>query len=296
MIIAPLVGGLANQLVIYAAAKALAEKNNDKVFLDLIYFKRRSAVKFRFDELTIPYDIAPETELLKRFRMLRVNINRYTRWLSLFLFKGINVYKEPCLNFDCNFFDLNGDVYLRGDFVSVNYYSHILDDLKKEFRPRIISETAKDLISKIVSENSVSIHIRRGDYANNPIALHFHGLLGSSYYKKAVELVKVQIENPKFYVFSDDIEIAKKELFFINNHDVVFVSEIKGLNDIDELELMKNTKSNIIANSGFSRWAALLNNNKSPLVVMPKQWFKAESTDTLELGLPDWHRVDSDFL
>jgi hypothetical protein len=294
MIVAPLVGGLSNQLVIYAAAKALSLKNNDKLYLDLNYFDRKTAVKYRLDELYVIEDKVSNMTLLFKFGLYRFGFSRHLKWILTKMFTGRNVYVEAGLEFDESFFSLKGDLYLKGNFISCKYYQSIIKELKIYCKPKLISKSAETLIQKLSQEDSVSLHIRRGDYVTNKNAYNFHGVLGKKYYQKAVEYILKAFKKPKFYIFSDDIEYVKREFEFLSELDVFFVSEVDGLSDTDEFELMKYVKFNVIANSGFSRWSALLNYNNSK-VIMPDKWFKATKTETTDLGLDSWIRICSDF-
>lgn len=68
------------------------------------------------------------------------------------------------------------------------------------------------LLNDIVNNESVSIHVRRGDYINNSIVNKIHGVCSIDYYKNASELISQNIRNPIFYIFSDDINWCKKIL------------------------------------------------------------------------------------
>jgi hypothetical protein len=135
-------------------------------------------------------------------------------------------------------------------------YTPIVPVLKKEFCVRTELHTPEylELKAKILSEESVSLHVRRGDYCTND----GFNVLPMEYYKDALKHVK-----GKVYVFSDDIPWCKA-----NFKDVEFVH----MEDYLEFELMKHCTHNIIANSSFSWWGAFLNENPSKIVVAPQRW------------------------
>ncbi|KKR46243.1 MAG: Glycosyl transferase family 11, partial [Parcubacteria group bacterium GW2011_GWC1_40_13] len=75
--------------------------------------------------------------------------------------------------------------------------------------------------------------------------------------------------NPTFFVFSDEMDYVRKNLYFPENTHFVSNSNIK---DYEELVLMSKCSHNIIANSSFSWWGAWLNQNPNKIVIAPKIW------------------------
>lgn len=122
----------------------------------------------------------------------------------------------------------------------------------------------------------VSIHVRRGDYVDNPF---YVDIFKDGYYERAMALFP---ENT-FIVFSDDIEWCKKQPIFM---DCVFS---EGKSEVEDLNLMASCRDNILANSSFSWWAGWLNPNPDKKVVVPKKWF----TDGVErVDLPgSWVKI-----
>ena len=125
----------------------------------------------------------------------------------------------------------------------------------------LLSET----LNQIKSLNSISVHIRRGDYVTNLKTSAVHGNLELDYYKKAIHLIRKQLKNSFFFFFSDDIELTKNNF---NDENFYFVEN--NYNDLvlpfKDLLLMKNCKHNIIANSTFSWWGAWLNENPNKMI------------------------------
>ena len=136
---------------------------------------------------------------------------------------------------------------------------------------------------------AVSLHIRRGDYVSNPVTNNYHGTCSLAYYKKAVLLLKEKIENPSFFIFSDDLLWARENLDFIN--DMTFIDLDKSIPDHEEMHLMSQCKHNIIANSSFSWWGAWLNENSDKIVIAPKKWFSDNTINTEDLIPAKWMRI-----
>lgn len=133
-----------------------------------------------------------------------------------------------------------------------------------------ISTANKETLQMIETSNSVSIHVRRGDYLNPDIVKYFGNICTIEYYKKAVEIIRQKFGDVRFFIFSDDIKWARENLQFLG--DSCFVDWNKGNDSIYDIYLMSRCKHNIIANSTFSFWAARLNVNDNT-VIYPKKWY-----------------------
>ena len=144
----------------------------------------------------------------------------------------------------------------------------------KLFRfPKIKDKLLQKYLNLIKNKNSVAIHIRRGDYLNNPKVRYVHGILKEDYYKKSISYLKKRVKNPFFFIFSDDVELVKKTFFFFNKEKFIFIDAKSSIN---ALHLMSNCKHFIIANSTFSWWGAWLSKNKHKIICAPKKWLRAK--------------------
>ncbi|MDP5030883.1 alpha-1,2-fucosyltransferase [Paraglaciecola sp.] len=300
MVTAKLVGGISNQFCIYAAVKSLCINKNYEMDIDLIHYNKLNQRSFGFDNFNIEYRAISGAERFNKFSLVNFSYGgrfglKITNYINqLVLRKNKNIYKEQDLHFDENFYNIDDETYIDGNFISYKYYSSVLDLLKVEFKPRIISENCSTLAKQIASENSAAFHYRCGDYLSNPIAKNFHGNLGLDYYKQAFDVLNSKCTNLVSYIFTDDLVKAKRHFSFIDN--AIFIQEKAKLSDLEELELMKYAKANVIANSGFSRWAALLNYNSDSFTILPKTWFKGYDIDTQEIGPNSWERLPSNFV
>ncbi|PAF46004.1 alpha-1,2-fucosyltransferase [Helicobacter sp. 11S02629-2] len=164
--------------------------------------------------------------------------------------------------------------FIIGYFQSELYFEDVKEELKKDFSlqenhlPVMKVSAFKALLTKIKEQDSIFLHIRRGDYLSS-VNVTKYAQLGVNYYTKAIALVLQKCPNAKFYIFSDDVAWVKKEgisLFGLNKLDY----EVVNLNSPNagylDLELMKACKGAITANSSFSYWGAYLMEN--PKVVI----------------------------
>ncbi|RYE17794.1 MAG: alpha-1,2-fucosyltransferase, partial [Sphingobacteriaceae bacterium] len=133
--------------------------------------------------------------------------------------------------------------------------------------PNLTSDTNIKLLTRIQNTDSVSIHIRRGDYLSS--AIHLPTSL--SYYEKAIAVINSKVTKPDFFIFSDDIEWCKSQL---NIQNATYINHNIGKQSFIDMQLMSNCKHNIIANSSFSWWGAWLNKNERKITISPEIWLE----------------------
>lgn len=283
MIITRITGGLGNQMFQYAIGKAIAKKRADEFKLDISFYPKQTLRKYELNQFNIEENIANDDEIVK----LAGNQNT---WFKIKRRLGLNpkrpksyfVEKETAV-FDKDIFAYQDDIYLDGYWQNETYFKGLRDDILKDFTLKNdISNEAKKYLEDIQNSQSVSLHVRRGDYVQNAHTNSVHGTCDLEYYQKAIKHIEQNIENPNFYIFSDDIVWCKENFGFLENK--VFVDDTKSA--FDDLELMKNCKHNIIANSTFSWWGAWLNKHNEKIVVAPKVWWV--SRDYKNIACEDW--------
>ena len=141
----------------------------------------------------------------------------------------------------------------------------------------------------IANTNSICLHVRRGDYITTDYA--YLGTLigenGITYYKDAINHINSQIENPVYFIFSDDmqwvkehINIPDKTVYYMDHNDIT--------ENYEDLRLMTECKHFIIANSTFSWWAAYLGKFADKIVIAPKKWLMNNDTDII---LDSWIKL-----
>lgn len=282
-------GGLGNQLFQYAAAKHLSVSNNSELYFDVSFFntKREDTTprKFELDVFNIDYKIATD-EMLHHFHGCEFNTTELvlTKLLSFGKFKK---YKFNEYGFDHHFLDLRGNYYVRGFFQSEKYFYAIKDIIRNELQiDEQFLPTDDALVNQIKNtENSVSIHIRRGDYIRNLTSMDAHGICSKDYYVKSIKLIreKLETDNIHFYIFTDDANWVRNEMNW--NINCTLVSDKQP---IEDFYLMSLCKHNIIANSTFSWWAAWLNKNEQKSIIVPKQWTNILQTEKIDLAPKNW--------
>lgn len=181
-------------------------------------------------------------------------------------------YEEKKQKYNLKSANISGNCYVKGWFQSEYYFSDIKGILLREFVPKEKIRISRKMRDAINNEESISIHVRRGDY------VRINNVVGKNYYQKAINIMRKKYKNPIFLVFSDDMTWAKNNLEI--DEKCIWVNEDRKLQDYEELFIMSRCKSNIIANSTFSWWAAWLNRNEDKCVVAPQKWFPTQGEIT----------------
>ncbi len=274
--------GLGNQMFQYATARSLSMQRNSELYLDTSSYSNiaegDTVRKFELDIYNIKASIA-SNELLSSVLPEETVRPRYTERLRE-LFGGGRVwtYTEKHHGFNKNIQHTPKNVYISGWWQSPMYFESIRPILLEDFEPvASLNGANAEYIAKAQADNSISLHVRRGDYVSNSNAASHHGLAPIDYYTKAIEYFKNETASPTFFVFSDDLEWCKANLPL--DERAVFVSGNEGDSAYEDIRIMKNCKHAVIANSSFSWWGAWLNDNPNKIVIAPKVWLQDEEAN-----------------
>lgn len=258
-------GGLGNQMFQYAFALALREKY-DNVILDISLYN--------YARMHNGY------ELERVFGIKESLINKKGLYLLLlrFLlkFNPLNIVNYDQISYDKNNLDTYS-LYYYGCWLSEKYFKHVEHQIRNVYTFTIKDEITNGIAQEMISKNSISIHIRRGDYKNAGIPL-----LGSDYYRRAIEYMKMKVKSSFFYVFTDD-EDEGRELVETLAVPFKLINCNKGDNSYKDMFLMSKCKHNIIANSSFSWWGAWLNENEEKIVIAPSYWIPGDENHKPQL-------------
>lgn len=178
--------------------------------------------------------------------------------------------------------------FLIGQFQSWKYYNGAEQKIQEEFQynEAIISQTTKKVRNRMHQCNSVALHIRRGDYLGMYNLQGLGSVCDKAYYERAIDYIKEHVENPYFFIFSDDKTYIKENY---NLPNMTIVDFNQGDDSWQDMYLMSQCKHNIIANSTFSWWGAYLNPNPQKIVVSPKRWWAMLEKD--DIIPPTWKRI-----
>jgi hypothetical protein len=288
-IIMKLQGGLGNQMFQYALGRHLALKNNADLNLDISHYKEDKKREYELKHFNIVENFATNEEI-KSFKKFKKCHKRIIGRLYNAIFADESKYiLENHFRFMPEvLINARSNVYLDGYWQTEKYFIDIQDIIRKDFLPKKISAGYEKNLKQNQSKISISIHIRRRDYAQNKKTFEHHGICSPEYYKTAAERIKQVIKKPSYFIFSDDIEWAKNN--FKIDGEIIFVSN-GILQNYEEMILMSKCDHNIIANSSFSWWGAWLNPNKEKIVIAPKRWFQTPKMDTRDLIPDSWIKI-----
>jgi hypothetical protein len=266
-------GGIGNQIFQYVFGQYIKKKYGYKIcyhFIDTNSKKadsRELEIDKIFDNIAIEKSIyLTIIQNLKLFKYALIKSNFLRRIFSTVIDDERNTL-DPI--------SIISHKYFIGYWIDLFYYENMNFTNDLYFKKNIISSDYSKIISEQImqSKSSVSIHLRRGDYLN---LSNLYYNLDIRYYTKSINFInnRVNSENT-FFVFSDDIKFAKTMFKDLN---VIFVENAD--NATEELFLMSRCDHNIIANSTFSLWGALLNQNKTKICISPDKWLKNKNFKT----------------
>lgn len=272
MIIVKLLGGVGNQLFQYASARAISIRAGLEFKLDITEFDDYKLRKYELGNFNIQENIASVSEIvcmLKRKRLFQQNY-----------------FKEKNSKFMPELLKIKHPAYLEGYFQSEKYFKDIEQIIRQELTFKDLDLIQNKNSLELRQQNSVSIHVRCGDYINDSENAKIYNICTMQYYQRAIKYIQEHVENPVFYVFSDDIAWVVK-----NFKPDVEVKVLNTANWQDDFYFMQNCKHNIIANSSFSWWSAWLNQNPDKIVIAPDKWFNVSKLNYKSIVPNDWAKV-----
>ena len=294
MIVIEMGGGLGNQMFQFCLYKKLKSLRKD-VYLDVSSYDlpgslrryeldrfigiRREEIKFSNDSFRKRSNTSDALFIAKRF-----------------IFKRIcRTYKDKIGVFQPEVYDMDW-VRLVGYWQNESYFSDIRDSILEcyTFDSNELDSRNRSLGGKMEKEQSVSLHVRRGDYLDDRNSHIYDNICTSNYYRRAVDYICKNVEHPIFYLFSDDIKWCKNNIgaLYGDYHGKIeskFVDFNNGVHSYLDMYLMNKCRHHIIANSTFSWWGAWLGTNEDKIVVAPSRWLA--NHDTSDTICTDWIKV-----
>lgn len=282
MVSVKLWGGIGNQLFQYAFGQYLKLNLNVQVYyyFDSIIFDHtdKSILKIIKD-----INIIQEKDVLPFFLHNKIVYKIFRKIVQTLPMLYPTIYVEKDMR--CKLVLPKESVIYDGYWQSYKYSNNNIF-LQKIIRDNLMQISELDYYQQIISCESVSLHVRRGDYLNAENAKIYYDC-DLEYYKKSIQYILSKLQAPVFFIFSNDIDWVKNNFYICGDINCVFIDNTtKKIQDdvaIKELMLMSMCKHNIIANSTFSWWGAYLNANEKKIVISPREWFK----NYLNVIMPD---------
>lgn len=287
MVIIQLAGGLGNQMFQYALYLQLKNLGKTVRIDDRAGFvedEKRDPVLGLFG---IDYERATTKELIGMLDSSPLLWHKVRRKLcgrkKKAYFEADRRYHPEIMEWD--------DIYLEGYWQTEKYFAQVEKEVRDAFKPeqllRYLEEHADsqsdgkdkaaeavlhEWMGKVLSTESVSVHIRRGDYLLPENEALFGGICTDIYYKEAMERMRQEYPGCKFYLFTNDKEWGRQWTSKVPDAETVDMECFGRLSDYAEFVLMSRCKHNILANSSFSWWASYLNENPGKRVLAPDKW------------------------
>jgi hypothetical protein len=293
MVIVRLMGGLGNQMFQYAAARRVALAHEVPLKLDISWFARWPGRAYALHALNIQEAFATPDEL-------RQITGPATRGIGRFVFRLRRrfrirydwtwLHERRLSPFDRRVFEARERTYLDGYWQSEKYFSDVADTIRREFTIDFHPDArTREIADQIATTESVSVHIRRGDYVSDPRASRVRSVCTADYYQRCVARVAERLANPHLFLFSDDPGWVAASLGF--EHPTTLVSTVPARPGHEDLRLMSACRHHITANSSFSWWGAWLNPRPDKLVLTPRRWMNDPRVDDRDVVPPAWIRV-----
>lgn len=280
MIIVKIWGGIGNQLFQYVFGQYLRFRYDQEVWYDDNSYQTTD--KLRKRELdALDADIQYNNSCtFSKYRGVKNRVLRYT-----FQLLPMNHYISEGDKLPETF--KKGHVYFfQGYWQDIEYYHW----LKKNVSGFCIK--SKEIPSELLSlfqeieagNNTLSVHVRRGDYFL-PKNINTYGVCDVSYFESALANVKKELPNSKTYVFTDDPDWVKNNLPL--DESVILIPNYP-VSQFAYIELMSLCKNHIVSNSSFSWWGAVLNEQPNAIVVAPSKW---TLTSEKTIALRKWKKI-----
>ncbi|MCR5324869.1 MAG: alpha-1,2-fucosyltransferase [Lachnospiraceae bacterium] len=277
MIVVKLWGGLGNQLFQYAFGYAMAKKHCDKVSFDIEFYQNQPLNVGKREVEIEKYFSLSKYQVINRPKQVRILENRVINRL-IRIYPGFNCslpgnvffVKEKTHTYMESIPYFEGKInYYDGYWQSPRYFDWCENDIRNEYT---LKKNYQDAINPALCKikgNSVSVHIRRGDYLirkNLPLGYSESDLL--DYYDRAISFVRNEVKNPIFYFFSDDIEWCRERYNYIA--DAVFMNSEGQYPALQDFYSMSKCENGIISASTFSWWAKWIGERNQGITIIPK--------------------------
>jgi len=288
-------GGLGNQLFQFAAGYSLARKMNSNLIMDSQLYMDESRKGFnRCCEIQNIVD-AKYFSFAQSIMFKPSFIWKIKRLLLILLYTiKLHKYKfirENKSGFDLSFFSLpDKNLYLDGYWQSEKYFYEFRHEIK-EILHDFFHYPAEhmELYGGINLNNSVCVDIRKGDYVSSRNKLIVHGELSERYYERAVSKMEELLEDPIYFIFSDNRDYIP--LVFSSRNCRLIDPQHFGSDYHNKLRLMTLCNNFILPNSTFSWWAAYMSSNKHKIIIGPDKWVR--NRNNLFRMPSSWMKIES---
>lgn len=254
-VIVELRGGLGNQLFQYAAARAIAIRNDVPLYVDGErgfendpYRRQYALAPFRIQAEPLPANERPPRRL--RARVFEI--------LEKAAMRGVGRTFWPAVRH----WQVRSVICLRGYFQSPLYFEDVQQQVREELQLIETPVVDPGLTRALAAPHTVSVHVRRQHGAAEGRSFG----LRAAYYDRALRALSAAAPISRVFAFGDDPAWLADATEVASRYQT---TTIRTGSDIADFFLMQQCHHHVIANSTFSWWAAWLGHKAGQLVVAP---------------------------
>lgn len=301
-------GRIGNQLFIYAFARSIQKKVGGKIVMDdsdilakkwdnSLDFYNLQGVSFVHSKIAMLEYFSVCQELLyfwyrftckvmhfiyqnKMYRHIEKFEDKHRKMLNA---RGLilcqNGYKSYLISD-------NRCIVLDGFFQSKKYFQSFAGEIKKTILQGNQNEYIRNYPGRreIQNRNSVCVSIK----VEHNVGSNIYAVCDKSYWEKAIQYMVDMVENPLFFICSDNVEYVKKNLIDSLKYDVIF--QDRSFPVQASLEVMSYCKHFIIGNTSFGWWAQYLSYNEDKIVCVPSKWVLVDMP--VDIYQEGWHLIE----
>lgn len=274
------VGGLGNQLFIYATGRALSVRTGLPLVADTFSYRTYTNHDYELDSFRNHIS----QSVCKRM-VSKPLIQRSMRNAEAIL-PGF-MTESPTLLVNEKIKHWNGRrVRIRGYFQSEQYFVDSRMDLKSELEALRSPSTwfleQKQALQEIGTW--IGVQVRSGPTGRPPSM----GLLGRDYYQRALSLLRTEVTEAPTVIFTDNLHLLPDRLPRNIWHGAIILDPPPESRPLESLLLMSSASHLVIANSTFGWWAGWINEHERRTVIAPRPWIDDRIHNDKDLIPDSW--------
>lgn len=299
MIAVNLVGRIGNQLFEYAMAEALRQKRGKN---EKIVFYDYGIKELNWENSLETYQLPNVEYRHEKFPSgIRTFIHKFISFLFYKIFEKETynelIKKERKYKRFLNKYGLilcqNGyieglhsnrrDIFVSGFFQSEKFFFEYKEEILHNLSVNL-SAKASEMERVIKNRNTVCISIK----VEHNVGSSLYDVCNNDYYVEGIKHIIGNVENPLFFICSDNVPYVLENLIDARKFD--YVCQDRDLPVAESLALMGLCKHFILSNTSFGWWAQYFSNYEKKIVVAPNRWMRVNMP--VDIYCHNWTLID----
>ena len=301
MIYLRLDGRIGNQLFMYAFAKNISEKRENEIIViddkevikrgyknSLIDYKLQNVRYVHNHKMLYSREFIKQNIIFFMYRVIRKNMSFNKRFFlekkyqAFFNRRGLILCENGYLDYEI---PSTKNVFINGYFQADKYFNDVRENVLEDFtlNTKILESYYPDVL-KIQQRNSVCISIK----VQHNVGDSMYDVCNDGYWQEAIEYICQRVENPLFFICSDNVDYVRENLIDCVKYDVIYQDPKIPVNV--SLAIMGKCKHFIIGNTTFGWWAQYLSQYNDKIVVAPSKWMRIDMP--IDIYQKGWHLVE----